>query len=310
MKVLLAGATGAIGKPLSQALQSAGHHVLGLTRDEKSAATLTAAGVQPVVADALDRNALLLALRGVEADAVIHQLTALKEPPARHSGMEATNRLRTTGTENLLAAATQLGATRFVTQSIVLGYGYIDHGSRVLTEDDDYGRPNSGKANPHIAAMLANEQLVRGSKHLDGIALRYGMFYGADVETYKELLHKRKVPVPSSTKLKRDLAWIHIDDAAAATVAALEHGQPGSAYNIVDDDPTSWGRMFNDMADTVGAPRPRKLPSWMIRAAAPYVAAMVLNTSMHVSNVKAKAELGWKPVYPSHTEGLKTLASR
>lgn len=307
MKVLLAGATGAIGKPLSRALGSAGHVVLGLTRDPANAATLAAAGVQPVVADALDRAALLHAVRGLEADAVIHELTALTKPPARHRDMAATNLLRTTGTKNLLAAAGELGASRFVTQSIVFGYGYIDHGSQPLTEEDDYGRPISGKCNPHVAAMLANEELVNGSPHIDGVALRYGVFYGADVETFRQLLNKRKVPVPA--KVDHDLAWIHIEDAAAATVAALDQGRPGAAYNIVDDEPASWGRMFSDMADTFGAPEPRRLPAWLIRAAAPYVAAMVLDTSMRVSNAKAKSELGWHPLYPSRAEGLKTLVS-
>lgn len=306
MKVLLAGATGAIGVPLVRELTAAGHEVVGLTRNPANATHLVAAGVQPVIADVMDRDGLIRALRETSADAVIHQLTALSKPPAQHRDMAQTNRLRTTGTEHLLAAAREVGARRFLTQSIVFGYGYRDHGTTPLSEDAPFGRPDSGSCNPHLAAMLANERSVLDAPQLDGIALRYGLFYGADVETYRAMLQKRKVPVPAHTD--NDLAWIHIDDAARATVAALEHGSAGTAYNIVDDEATSWARMFTDMADAYGAPAPRRLPGWLIRAAAPYVAAMVLDTSMRVSNAKARTELDWSPRYPTHRDGLIALA--
>lgn len=307
MKVLLAGATGAIGGPLSRALKTQGHEVVGLTRDPTKAARLTAGGIQPVVADVLDRPGLLEALGDLRVDAVVHQLTALSKPPARHRDMEMTNRLRTTGTEHLLAAAREVGATRFLTQSIVFGYGYRDHGSEPLTETTTYGQPDHGACDAHVAAMQANEELVRGADRLDGIALRYGLFYGADPENYRQLLRQRKVPVPSGHET--DLAWIHIDDAVTATVAALEHGPAGSVYNIVDDQPASWARMFGAMAGAVGAPAPRKLPPWLIRVAAPYVAAMALDTSMRVSNDLARSELDWRPAYPALEQGVATLAA-
>lgn len=307
MKVLLAGATGAIGGPLTRALQVNGHEVVGLTRDRRKVDQLTAAGIQPVVADALDRPGLIRALRGLRLDAVVHQLTALSKPPARHRDMEMTNRLRTIGTEHLLAAAREVGAVRFVTQSIVFGYGYVDHGSRPLTEAAPFGRPNSGRCNPHVAAMLTNEELVRESPDVEGIALRYGLFYGADRESFSRLLHQRKLPVPAG--YDNDLAWVHIDDAASATVAALEKGQRGTAFNIVDDQATSWGRMFGDMAEAFQAPAPRRLPAPVIRLAAPYLGAMVLDTSMRVSNREARSALGWSPTYRTHEEGVAALAA-
>lgn len=231
MKVLIAGATGAIGIPLVRTLRAGGHEILGITRSPAGAAKLRAAGVQPIVADAMDRAALLTATKGVSADAVVHQLTALTKAPARHSDMTQTNRLRTEGTKNLLDAAHTVGAGTFVTQSIILGYGYTDHGDKVITEDDPFGQPNSGKANPHVAAMLANEKLVGEAEGITGISLRYGLFYGADVQNYATMLRKRKLPIP--TKRNSPLSWIHIDDTASATAAAVEGGNAGAAT-------TSW----------------------------------------------------------------------
>jgi nucleoside-diphosphate-sugar epimerase len=307
MKVLIAGATGAIGIPLVRTLRAAGHEILGITRSPAGAAKLRAAGYQPIVADAMDRPALLTALNGVSADVVVHELTALAKAPARHSDMTETNRLRTEGTKNLLDAARAVGAGKFVTQSIVLGYGYTDHGDKLVTEDDSFGRPNSGKADPHVAAMLANEHMVDEAEGITGISLRYGLFYGADVQNYAKMLRKRKVPIP--TKRTGALSWIHIDDAASATAAAVEVGTAG-AYNIVDDQPASWSEMFTAMATAVGAPAPRALPAGLIRLAAPYVAAIVLDTTLRVSNAKAKAELGWKPEYPTLKEGLCAMKAQ
>lgn len=307
MKVLIAGATGAIGIPLSRKLQAAGHEVLGITRSSAGRAKLIAAGVQPIIADAMDRSALLKALNGVSADAVVHQLTALTKPPAKHGDMTQTNRLRTEGTENLLAAARAVGAGTFVTQSIIFGYGYINHGDKLIAEDDPFGQPNSGKANPHIAAMLTNEKLASEAEGMTGISLRYGLFYGADVQKYVAMLRKRKLPIPA--KRNNPLSWIHIEDAASATAAAVDRGKAG-AYNIVDDKPISWGEMFTAMARTFDAPTPRALPGGLIRLAAPYVATMVLDTAMRVSNVKAKLELGWTPEYSTFRDGLKAMTAQ
>ena len=307
MKVLIAGATGAIGIPLSHTLRAAGHEVLGITRSPAGGAKLRAAGVQPIVADAMDRSALLTAVNGMSADAVVHQLTALTKAPARHSDMTQTNRLRTEGTKNLLDVARAVGAGTFVTQSIIFGYGYTDHGDKVITEDDPFGRLDSGKANPHVAAMLANEELANEVDGITGIALRYGLFYGADVQHVAAMLRKRKVPIPS--KGNKPLSWIHIDDAARATAAAVVVGKAG-AFNIVDDKPVSWSEMFTAMATTLDAPAPRALPAGLIRLAAPYVATIMLDTRLRVSNDKAKSELDWEPEYPTLQEGLWAMNAR
>src|SRR5215813_4006058 len=178
MKVLLAGADGALGTPLTRLLLARGHTVLGLIRNPSGAPILRSRGVEPIVADALDRAALLRAVDQHSADAVIHELTALKKPPVRASGMVMTNRLRTEGTANLLAAAARLGANRIVTQSIVLGYGFRDHGDHVLTEADPFGIPAGDLTDETIAALHAAE--VQTFEAREGIALRYGLLYGGD----------------------------------------------------------------------------------------------------------------------------------
>jgi len=298
MRILLAGATGAIGRPLTAALQEAGHAVVALTRDAGKVQGLRERGLEVLVADALDRERLRQAAEEGElrVDAVIHEMTALSKPPARHSGMRATNELRTTGTRNLLEVAKLAGARRFLTQSIVFGYGYTDHGDELITEESTFGDSRGGGPTaPHVSAMAANERLVRSDADMEGIALRYGLFYGDP--TMATMLKARKVPVPSSEG--GALAWIHLDDAVSATVAALERGRGGAAYNIVDDRPTTWRDLMAASAAALGAPPPRELPGWLIRLAAPYVATMVLDTSMRVSNELARRELGWAPEYPS-----------
>jgi nucleoside-diphosphate-sugar epimerase len=259
-------------------------------------------GATPVIVDALDRDALLRSVDGMAADSVVHELTALRKPPRTSRGMAQTNRLRIEGTANLLAAAEVLGATRFVTQSIILGYGYRDHGDDVLTEDAPFGR-TTGTRNPDaVAAMLSTEQQAFGAP--EGIALRYGLVYGRDPQM-PALLAKRAVPVADGGLL----GWVHHDDAVAATVAALEHGRSGQAYNIVDDRPASWREMVTAMARALGAPRPFTVPRWLFRIAAPLIASFAVDTSMRVSNAKAAAELGWRPQYPTYREGVQSMAS-
>lgn len=301
MKVLLAGATGAIGRPLTRMLHDAGHQVVALSRGGDQSRALVDLDVEPIVADALDRDALLRATRGLRLDAVIHELTALRKPPAGHGGMAATNQLRTSGTRNLLAVAHETGATRFVTQSMVFGYGYVDHGDEPLTEASPFGRRRGGPSDRHIEAMVANERLVLEDPSVEGIALRYGLFYGADVQTARRMLERRSIPVARGAT--HPLSWVHIEDAASATLAALERGRPG-AYNVVDDSPTSWARLYSTLAEAIGAPAPFAVPGWALRLAAPYLATMVLDTSMRVSNAKARAELGWEPEHPDFTRAL------
>jgi nucleoside-diphosphate-sugar epimerase len=303
MKVLLAGADGAIGSLLTPLLIARGHDVLGLIRNPAGADRVRELGARPIVADALDRDGLLGAVEGLAADAVIHELTALRKPPFRARGMAMTNRLRVAGTSNLVDAAQRLGAKRMVTQSITLGYGFREHGDRILTESDPFGVAEGDLTDDAVEAMRSAEaqtfQLERG------VAVRYGLLYGGDGPQMHAMLVKRRVPVFAGGLLN----WVHHLDAAAATVAALENGRPGQAYNVVDDRAATWHEVITAMSAHFGAPPPRQLSRWIMRLFAPYLARVAIDTSMRVSNAKAKAELGWEPRFKTYVEGVAAMTS-
>jgi nucleoside-diphosphate-sugar epimerase len=305
VRVLLAGASGAVGKPLTRQLIAAGHEVVGITRSPATAERLRTAGAQAVVADVMDRDSLLTGVRDVRADAVMHQLTALGTTKIRDA-MQGTNNLRTTGTAHLLAAARVVGARRFLTQSIVLGYGYRDHGPHVITEDDPFAEPVPGPLGPAIAAMRSTEEQVFSADEMEGIALRYGGFYGQDSFTRMiiNLVRKRRLPVPSSGG--GFATFIYLEDAAAATVAALEKGRAGQAYNIVDDEPARWADYLDALAAGLGVRRPWRVPTWMLRPI-PYLHTL-MTTSMRVSNATARRELGWAPAVSTYREGIPLVA--
>lgn len=306
MRVLLAGATGAIGRCLVPQLLTAGHSVLGLTRSAHGATELRAAGADTVRTDILDGEALLTALAGHHADAVIHQATAIEGVPLRHRDLHATDRLRDRGTTNLLRAAELVGARRFLTQSFFLGYGYRDHGDDLLSEDRPFAEPTGYRAfDRHMDSMRANEQHTLDTAGIDGVALRYGMFYGPEPATRQmaTLVARRRLPVPLPSGIT---SLIHIHDAASATVAALDHGHAGQAYNIVDDQPVDFADYVAAIADHVDAPAPPTIPGWLLKPV-PYMHALMVATRIRLSNTKAKRELGWTPHYPSYREGLDAL---
>jgi nucleoside-diphosphate-sugar epimerase len=304
MRVLLAGASGAVGTPLTRQLIAAGHQVVGITRSQPGAERLRTAGAEAVVADVLDRENLLAAVRDVRADAVMHEVTALGTTKMREA-MQGTNALRTTGTAHLLAAARAVGAHRFLTQSNVFGYGYRDHGLHMITEDDRLADPESGPLGPAIAAMRSNEEQVFSADEMEGIALRYGNFYGQDSfnRMIINLVRKHRLPVPSSGG--GFASFIYLEDAAAATVAALEKGHAGQAYNIVDDQPVRWADYLDEVAVQLGARRPWRVPTWTLRAI-PYLHT-IMTTSIRVSNAKARRELGWAPAVPTYRQGIPLM---
>jgi nucleoside-diphosphate-sugar epimerase len=301
VRVLVAGATGTLGVPVVQHLLAAGHTVLGITRSDDGAAQLRHLGVHPIIADVLNRDQLLRAVSGTEADAVVHELTALKKAPLRHADMDGTNELRILGTENLLDVAREVGARRFLTQSIVFGYGYVDHGGDVLTEDTFFGHSDGSRFDAHVAAMVATEEQAYHADGIDGIALRYGLLYGEDADSIARMLQRRTLPV---ARRGGRLAFVHHQDAASATVAALEKGRAGQAYNIVDDTPATFRELVTGIAEARHVPRPLVVPGWLLKLAAPYGGVVLSEVSLLVSNAKAKRELGWSPRYPSYRDGL------
>ncbi|WP_067177685.1 NAD-dependent epimerase/dehydratase family protein [Microtetraspora niveoalba] len=306
MRVLLAGATGTIGSALVPLLLAAGHEVLGLTRSDRGAGRLAAAGAEPVRVGIMDAGELLAALDGREADAVIHQATSITGMPMFHRSLYATDALRDQGTANLLRAAALVGARHFVTQSFYLGYGYRDHGTEPVTEDRPFATLTGHRGmDVHMRSLRANEEQVLGTPGVDGVALRYGMFYGPEPMT-RQLADKTRrglLPVPRPSGVTSP---IHIHDAATAAVAALERGRPGQAYNICDDEPVEFADYLSVLAASVGAAPPRAVPAWVL-SAVPYMKAFMVDSRIRLSNAKAKRELGWQPVYPSIHEGFGTL---
>jgi nucleoside-diphosphate-sugar epimerase len=301
MRVIVAGATGTLGVPIVQHLIAAGHTVSGITRTKEGAERLTQLGASTITADVMDRAGLLKAVRGIEADAILHELTALKKAPARHSAMTETDALRVKGTTHLLDVARAVGATRFVTQSIVFGYGFYDHGAQALTEESPFGPTNGSPFDAHVDAMVSTEQQAFHAEGIEGIALRYGLLYGEDVDTVVRVLRKRSLPV---ARHGGALAFVHHQDAAAATVAALERGRGGLAYNVVDDTPATFRELITEIAEIRHAPRPLVVPGWLLTLAAPYGGVVLSGVSMLVSNAKAKQELEWAPRYPSFRDGI------
>ncbi|GAB3042747.1 hypothetical protein GCM10027052_26120 [Parafrigoribacterium mesophilum] len=301
MRVLLAGGTGTLGVPLIKSLRAHDHEVLAIVRGSNGEARVRELGAEAVFADVMHRDSLLRAVERLHADAVINELTALRKTPLKHSDMTATNALRTRGTTHLLEAARSVGATRFLTQSIAFGYGYYDHGDTVLTEDSPFGQPRGDAFDPHLEAMLSTEQQVFDAERIDGISLRYGLLYGEDIDKVAAMLRKRSLPMPKTGGL---LPFIHHRDAANATVAALTRGVADSAYNIVDDHPATFRQLVTAIAEARHAPRPLTLPSWLLRAVAPYGGVVLDGVSMTVSNAKARSELGWMPEYPTYRDGV------
>ncbi|MEV6773079.1 NAD(P)-dependent oxidoreductase [Nocardia sp. NPDC051030] len=310
MKVVIAGATGAIGRPLVTALRLSGHQVYALTRGGRGAELARALGATPVHARVLDRDDLLRATETLTADAVIHQLTAYKRSPPTHyrsPGLLRTNALRTVGSRNLVELAENIGATRYLTQSLILGYGIRDHGTEPVTELEPFGRAQGDANDANLAALHEAESQAWQARGMDGIALRYGFFYGPGAsDMITRGLKLRLLPLPSTGS--GHTGFVHIEDAVSATVAALEHGRPGQSYNIVDDEPITWDTMFDAMAAAIGARRPLRVPPRLLRLSAPLAAAQMLDLSLRASNAKAQAELAWKPSYPTYREGVVTVA--
>lgn len=317
MRVIVAGATGAIGRPLTTALLRAGHEVIGITRHVEAAAQNRGRWTGAIVADALDADALRTAAGPLRADAVINQLTALDRPPVRYHDLAATDRIRTVGTRNLLDLAARTSATRFLTQSFLGGYGYVDHRARLRqrgTDRIDERYPFDGPAgNPRLAATVGAvreaERITFAARGIEPIALRYGMFYGAGgpLESTLARLRKRRLPLPRGGGGIHSYVWL--PDAAAATVAALERGVAGEAYNICDDRPVRWNDFVDAMASVFGAPRPPRLPDWIFRRVTPYVYDLMTSV-VPMSNQKARRELGWTPAAPTFVDGFaQDLAS-
>jgi 2-alkyl-3-oxoalkanoate reductase len=304
MRVFLAGATGAIGRRLVPQLLARGHSVTATTRTSDKVELLRALGAQPVVVDGLDAVGIGEAIARAAPDAIVHQMSALAgAQDLKHfdAWFAVTNELRTQGTKHLIAAATAAGVQRLVAQSYT-GWPNVRDGGPVKTEDDPLDPNPPAEQSESLAAIRSLEDAVLAAP-LEGVVLRYGSFYGPGAsESNVEMIRKRKLPLVGGGS--GVWSWVHLDDAAAATVAAVEHGRRG-VYNIVDDDPAPVAEWLPYLAEQVGAKPPRRVPVWLGRLAAGEVGVSVMTQIRGSSNAKAKRELGWQPSWRSWREGFR-----
>jgi nucleoside-diphosphate-sugar epimerase len=295
MNVFIAGGSGAIGVPLIRQLVAAGHQVTASTRSDANAPRLRSLGATPAIVDALDAEALRRALVSAQPTHVVHQLTALpKGGPRSAKDLVATNRLRIDGTRNLIAASIAAGAKRLVGGSFALiGGSPLDVPREIQ---------------PAAAAVRSMEsQILDASRSgaIEGVILRYGLFYGPEAASTLDMIAMAKRRMLPAIRGDRSLLpCIHVDDAARATVAALDRAPAGSSYDIVDDQPVSFSEIVRAVADVTGAARPIEVPSWLPRLIAPYMSRMI-SLRLPLSNARARAEMGWRPMYPTMREGLR-----
>ena len=307
MRVFVAGATGAIGRQLVPRLVAAGHEVHGMTRSESKQALLYDLGAVPVVADALDRDQVADAVARAEPDVIVHQLTAIPEAlDMRHfeRAFALTNRLRTEGTDNLLSAGQAVGVRQFVAQSHIAGYART--GASVKREEDPFDPAPAREMRQNLAAIRHLEEAVLDARWTEGIVLRYGWFYGpgtsmASGAQQLELVRKRKFPLVGDSGAV--WSFIHVADAAEATVAAIAHGS-GGVYNVVDDDPARVAEWLPALARELGAKKPMRVPRFIGRLFAGEAGVVMMTEIPGASNAKAKRELAWRPQHPSWRQGF------
>jgi 2-alkyl-3-oxoalkanoate reductase len=304
MRVFVAGAGGAVGKRLVPMLVARGHQVTGTSSRPESADQIRRLGAEPVVVDGLDAAGIGQAVARAEPDAIIHEMTALSgTPDFKHFDrwFALTNRLRTEGTESLLAAATASGVKRFVAQSFT-GWSNSREGSWIKTEDDPLDSHPLKEQTETLAAIRYLEHAVLEAP-LEGIVVRYGGLYGpGSSEKLVQILNRRLFPVIGNGAGM--ISSTHIDDAAGGTLAALERGRRG-IYNIVDDEPAPSREFVPAIAEAVGAKPPLRVPAWLGRLFAGEVAVTMMTEGRGSSNAKAKRELGWQPIWPSWREGFR-----
>ncbi|MFG1813847.1 NAD-dependent epimerase/dehydratase family protein [Kribbella sp. NPDC049174] len=302
MRVFVTGATGALGRHLVPGLVAAGHHVTATTRSPGKVAQLRAAGAEPVVVDGLDRDGVIAAVGAAEPEVIVHQMTALAEMRSLRNVdkvFAATNALRTRGTDNLLAAAERAGTRRVVAQGH--NFVYDQSGGPVKTETDPLIAKPVPSAVRTMAAMKYVDQTVP-LKAPEGIVLRYGTFYGPGAsDAMVEMVRKRQMPiVGGGTGV---WSFIETSDAAAATLAAVERGEPG-VYNVVDNDPAPVAEWLPYLAEIAGAKPPMQLPAWLGKLLAGDFVLAQMTTARGASNEKARTKLGWEPKYASWRDGF------
>ena len=311
MKVFVAGATGAIGQQLVPLLVRAGHEVTGMTRSASKQQLLRDLGAEPVVADALDADQVAEAVGRAQPDVIVHQLTSIGPLDLRHfdQAFAMTNRLRREGTDHLLSAGQAVGVKRFVAQSFFAAYERV--GGLVKTEEDTFGVGAAKEMRQTVAAIKHVEDAVLAATWTEGIVLRYGGFYGPGTSLgpdgeQTDAVRQRKFPVVGNGGAV--WSFIHIADAAEATLAAIDHGRRG-VYNVVDDEPAKVAEWRPGLARTLGAKEPLHVPRFVGRLLTGEIGVAMMTELRGASNAKARRELGWAPSHPSWRQGFAGLSA-
>ena len=299
MRVLVAGATGVIGRQLVPVLQGAGHTVIGLSRTAPAGPV----GHETVAVDALDPTALRLAVKAAEPDAVVHLLTAIPKelnPRRIAADFALTNRLRTEATRSLIEAATEVGAKRFIAQGLAFAYR---PGDGLADEDTPLWTDGPASYRPLIEALIELERLTA---EVDGTVLRFGQLYGpgtvfAPDGSFTAAIRAGKMPlIGRGTSV---FSFLHTRDAATAITAALDKPVSG-AFNVVDDTPVPFAEWLPEVVKQLVAPRPKKVPAWLVRPVVGSYGVAFMTRLRGVSNVRARLELDWRPGYPSWRQGF------
>lgn len=311
MRILVAGATGAIGRALLPCLINAGHSVVGTTRTANKTTHIRQVGAEALVVDGLDREAVGRAVRSTGPDVIVHEMTDLKgASDLRHfdRAFAVSNRLRTEGTDHLLAATRDAGVSRFIAQSFC-GWPYARTGGNIKNEGDPLDPDPPQQLHRTLDAIRYLESTVTQASDVGGIVLRYGAFYGPGTGVFDgplvEQIARRRVPLIGSGN-----GWwsfVQIEDAAAATVLAIDKGSPGNIYNVVDDDPAPVREWLPALAAMLAAKPPRRIPVWLARIAAGEHMVTMMTQARAASNAKAKRDLNWHPVHPSWREGFAEI---
>jgi nucleoside-diphosphate-sugar epimerase len=313
MRIFVAGATGAVGRRLIPILVATGHSVTGLTHRLAKADAVRALGAEAAVADGLDAEAIHEAVASAKPDVIVHEMTDLKNASdlrAFDKAFATSNRLRTEGTDHLLAAARDVGVKRFVAQSYC-GWPYARIGGPVKSETDLLDSDPPAEFRRTLDAIRYLERTVTGSASPEGIVLRYGAFYGSDTGMFDGpfvgQIKRRRAPM-----LGDGGGWwsfVHIDDAAAATALAITRGRAGEIYNIVDDEPAPVSTWMPAFADMMGARKPFRIPSWLGRFVAGEHLVAMMTQARAGSNAKAKRELGWQAAHASWRQGFAEIVA-
>jgi nucleoside-diphosphate-sugar epimerase len=300
MRVFVAGGTGVLGRRLVPQLVARGHEVTATTTSAGRVGMLERMGARGVVMDGLDAASVGEAVAAARPEVIVHQMTALS---AAHSGkpnprrperfFASTNRLRSEGIDNLLAAAEATGVAHVVAQSHASMNG-LRSGGWVKTEEDPLEVIEGTKAINHLEDVVVR---------YGGAVLRYGGFYGPGANDEQlDLVRRRLLPIVGGGT--GHVSWVHVDDAANATVLAMEQKATG-VFNIVDDEPAPVSVWLPYLAECAGAKPPRRVPAWLARLLAGEMAVGVMTRGRGFSNAKAKRELGWELRYPSWRQGFR-----